>query len=239
MLYSAYNHKREGDFMKKIDSLGFAHLLLIIIGSVLLIGVVGFAGYRVINANFSDTNTSTADKSLADSQKNIDTTISRAQEISTQGSAATETQPGANVEKKTTIETTYDISAAYGSLKQVEKSLKAGDFSDVLWFVTPRMMFQFNKALTGNMDVRATYQDCQGNSLCVLGLKSTNITTNYTTRNFDYQYSDAPGKSLVFQLKDVNSAAALLYGNGEVVVDMLDIGDNWVIERVTVNGSSI
>ncbi len=225
--------------MKRINSRGFAHLLLIVAGAALLIGVVGFAGYRVMNANSSNTNTRADDESLINKEESIGTSVARAQKVSTQGSAAAETSPATNTEEKSTIKTTYDISTAYGSLKQVEKSMKAGNISDVYWFVTPRMMFQFNKALTGDMDTSASYQDCQNNVLCALGLKSTNITENYTTREYSYQYSNAPGKSLVFQLKDVNNAAANLYGNGEVVVDMLDIGDNWVIERVTVNGSSI
>jgi len=225
--------------MKKINSQGFAHLLLIAAGAALLISVIGFAGYRIMNASSDSSNANTLDKSPVDNQDNIDATVVRAQKISTQGSAATEAVLATGVEKKTTIKTAYDISAAYGSLKQVEKSMKAGNFSDVYWFITPRMMFQFNEALTGSMDSYASYQDCQNNVLCALGLKSTNITENYTTREYSYQYSTAPGVSLIFQLKDVNNAAASLYGNGEVVVDMLDIGDNWVIDKITVNGNSL
>lgn len=202
---------------------GLTHVLLA--GIILVVAVFGVVGFRVYQVTSKRDSKNAAQFDSARLPAPIE------KEIEPIGSIAT-------VVDKQTVN--YDLSSPYGTLKHVEQELKQGNFDNVSYFVTPRLAEKGSKLLhttAGNVD--QIKQLCSQNRYCSLGIKSTTFSQDYQTSSYEYPVAGTKGKTIVYQLKDINSLAAAAYGNKQVLIYMVGYGDKWVIDAITIDYYSI
>lgn len=239
--------------MQKIglNTNGFTHPVVFVIIIVTVAGLIGFSGHRVWVKNNSAKQGSTATLKTTP-QANNDTpapevTLAKSVAVRKTGTAAAVAkQAGGSsslpIAEQVQIAAKYDLKTPEGSLNQVINELKAGQFSNVLYFITPRFMFQSSKLMSASEP--ATLDQCKSNSVCNM-LLNTEIATISTSLQYPYTATSvsAEGKSLVFNLKwqdgKLISQHPRYGGDYQLTVDMLNIGENWVIDRVTINGYTI
>lgn len=215
---------------------GMAHLSIILVLLVAL--VIGGVGYMVYHKNkdvASKTTTSTG--SVASNQAtNVKLSTPKKETVSTKGSAAANSPVNLSTANQ---EVDYDLTKPYGTLKYVEQLAKAGDYNEVAYFITPRILFRAQDTMgtPDDGDMAKVNFACNNNAICKLAILSTSFGSNFTTSTYTYPVAGTTGEIIIYNLSDINPIAATMYGNQQVQIYMVGYDNKWVIDKVAAGDS--
>ncbi len=237
---------------------GFAHPLLLLVALVGIMGLIGFAGCKVMTkedpaqqevaatlpghiliSGSGDSTSATEDSPSTITVRRSGSAAAEASQQQAAGNAA-----GQSLPESKQLETKYDVSTPTGSLGQLIYDAKAKRFSNVLYFITPRLMFRAYDVVSAQ-NIGDFAAQCQSNSAC----KSLLITDVSVDRSH-LDESECYGESYSVECKKITTKVTLkdgkfttLYykavGNDihQVTIYMLRSpgAPNWVVDKVSVN----
>lgn len=216
---------------------GIAHLaiILVLVVGVIIVGVSYVVYQKNNNPIAKEGNSNVA--STQNQATNVKLNTPKKETVSTKGSAAANSPGNLSTANQ---EVDYDLTKPYGTLKHVEQLAKAGDYNEVAYFITPRILFRAQDTMgtPDDGDMAKVNYACNNNAICKLAILSTSFSSNFTTSTYTYPVAGTTGEIINYNLSDINPIAATMYGNQQVQIYMVGYDDKWVIDKVSV-GSSI
>lgn len=246
---------------------GFAHPVLLVVALVGIFALIGVAGQRVWtkrnDAKQQEVASSVPDPILITSSGDASGGGSESKptkiSVNRTGSAAAEAsqQPvgnasGESLPETKQLETKYDVQTPIGSLSQMILDAKAKRFSNVLYFITPRLMFRAYDMVKAQ-DINSFAQSCLSNANCkTLMITDVAIDKSHILERDcrDGEYSDLSG----VECKKLQTTVAVKdgkliteyyktvgYGHYKVSLYMLhyDGQPNWVLDKVEVDNFTL
>ena len=231
---------------------GFTHQIIFIVIIFTIISLLSFTGKRVLDtkARVNTAKVATSQNPASPAKATPESTTAPAVKpvtVARKGTAAalaTSSLTGSKtaIPESVIVKSPYNIKTPEGSLNQLVKELKSGNFTNALYFISPRFMDKTAELMKSQDYV--TLEQCKANETCKLLLNTpvkvlTAAAINlYTSSDFS-----TDGKSLNLNIAlDGNtfvSHGTTSAGDYTVKVDMIDAGTNWVVDRITVNGFTI
>ena len=232
------------------NSDGFTHHLMF---AALLVGVVGllvFTGRKVwVESTKKKAAVST---STAPANSGTETPASAAvaspagsvtvKKSGTAASVATPPATQSKVKESQKIDTKQNVTTPKGSLIALLDELKAGRYTNVLYFITGNFMDNSAELLAAVGSVNVN--DCKANAACNVLLNTpTSDVQGAVLSAYDPADISLDGTTLTYTVKLDSgvypSQPSSSDGNYTVKVDMVDTGTNWLLDRISLNSVSL
>lgn len=241
------------NIIKRTDR-GFAHPVLLAFLLVGVVTVIGYSGQRVLNRNRADQPASQTVQSPIVISGSEDDLLKGASlqttEIKSGGTAAGAGAAAASPTKQVALSSDHNITTPIGTLGQLVFKLKTGQYSDALYFITPRFM---NSAysLISAQNVSEFEQNCRNSSACQtllsynVKISMDHITESPCSPPAGTVFNQCSTVTLMFKLEDGTLRSVYYktvgYDVHAISATMLrgPESSNWVIDQIAVDDFKI